>query len=184
MASFTTLYIVASSPTFSEFLFIYGHKNPSELPIIPPSDNLEPLSAAVTESAKGTVLEELNTGAEREITGEGEMGEEVRVPVVRLKIEEVAEASTVVVLPICKADEREKGLQEASRECRTEGEFGVVVAEKGWASPVPLLFLHDLPRRFNVGMLNCWSSGQMPVTAQTWLPWLKNSGLKRQHSVC
>ncbi|EXC06151.1 putative glycosyltransferase [Morus notabilis] len=52
------------------------------------------------------------------------------------------------------------------------------------ASPLPLrVFMYDLPRRFNVGMLNRRSSDQAPVTAQTWPPWPKNSGLKRQHSV-
>ncbi|KAL5537793.1 hypothetical protein UlMin_042233 [Ulmus minor] len=51
-------------------------------------------------------------------------------------------------------------------------------------NPPPLrVFMYDLPRRFNVGMLNRRSQHQTPVTAQTWPPWPNNSGLKRQHSV-
>lgn len=73
--------------------------------------------------------------------------EGVRVPVVRLKIGEVAEASSVVVLPVCRAEEKDRELLEAPFECRSQGEFGVVVAEKGWERWVvlprwePLVFL-------------------------------------------
>ncbi|KAF5740492.1 rubisco accumulation factor 1 chloroplastic [Tripterygium wilfordii] len=49
-----------------------------------------------------------------------------------MKLGEVAEASVVVVLPVCRAEDRERGVLEASWECRIEGEFGVAVAEKGW----------------------------------------------------
>ncbi|XP_065621082.1 probable arabinosyltransferase ARAD1 [Quercus suber] len=45
------------------------------------------------------------------------------------------------------------------------------------------VYMYDLPRRFNVGMLNRRSQVQTPVTALAWPPWPKNSGLKRQHSV-
>lgn len=52
------------------------------------------------------------------------------------------------------------------------------------AADAPLrVYMYDLPRRFNVGMLDRRSSDQTPVTALTWPPWPKNSGLKRQHSV-
>ncbi|KAI4343382.1 hypothetical protein L6164_010737 [Bauhinia variegata] len=52
------------------------------------------------------------------------------------------------------------------------------------ASDPPLrVYMYDLPRRFNVGMLNRRSSVETPVTAHDWPPWPKNSGLKRQHSV-
>ncbi|XP_052186255.1 probable arabinosyltransferase ARAD1 isoform X3 [Diospyros lotus] len=43
--------------------------------------------------------------------------------------------------------------------------------------------MYDLPRRFNVGMLNRRKSDQTPVTAATLPPWPANSGLKKQHSV-
>lgn len=45
------------------------------------------------------------------------------------------------------------------------------------------VYMYDLPRRFNVGMLNRRSQVQTPVTALAWPSWPKNSGLKRQHSV-
>jgi hypothetical protein len=43
--------------------------------------------------------------------------------------------------------------------------------------------MYDLPRRFNIGMLNRRNKDQTPVTSWTWPPWPQNSGLKRQHSV-
>ncbi|KAJ1391626.1 Exostosin-like [Sesbania bispinosa] len=50
--------------------------------------------------------------------------------------------------------------------------------------PPPLrVYMYDLPRRFNVGMLNRRSTSEAPVTAADFPPWPKNSGLKRQHSV-
>lgn len=88
------------------------------------------LIVAETEKAKSRVLEEIKGTSE----GKGDEGVKngVKVPVVRLKIGEVAEASSVVVLPVCRGEEREREILEAPRECRSEGEFGVVVAEKGW----------------------------------------------------
>ncbi|KAJ7957575.1 Exostosin-like [Quillaja saponaria] len=45
------------------------------------------------------------------------------------------------------------------------------------------VYMYDLPRRFNVGILNRRSSVQTPVTAKDWPPWPQHSGLKKQHSV-
>lgn len=45
------------------------------------------------------------------------------------------------------------------------------------------VFMYDLPRRFNVGMLNRRTTEEAPVTGKDWPPWPKNSGLKKQHSV-
>ncbi|KAM2656359.1 hypothetical protein EV1_011878 [Malus domestica] len=50
-------------------------------------------------------------------------------------------------------------------------------------SPPLKVYMYDLPRRFNVGIMNRRNTDQTPVTARTWPPWPKNSGLKRQHSV-
>ncbi|KAJ6434233.1 hypothetical protein OIU84_017853 [Salix udensis] len=47
-------------------------------------------------------------------------------------IGEVAEATSVVVLPVCRSEDGERKILEAPWECRGQGEFGVVVAEKGW----------------------------------------------------
>ncbi|KAA8528980.1 hypothetical protein F0562_033532 [Nyssa sinensis] len=45
------------------------------------------------------------------------------------------------------------------------------------------VYMYDLPRRFNVGMLNRRSSEEAPVTARTLPPWPGNTGLRKQHSV-
>ncbi|RDX60460.1 Rubisco accumulation factor 1.2, chloroplastic, partial [Mucuna pruriens] len=109
------------------------HRNPSEQR----NAALEQaLRVAETEPARREVLEELKgkDGEEGDEAGDGETA--ARVPVVRLKIGEVAEASSVVVLPVCEAEERQ--VLEAPFECRSEGEFGVVVAEKAWGRWVVL----------------------------------------------
>ncbi|XP_010255535.1 PREDICTED: probable arabinosyltransferase ARAD1 [Nelumbo nucifera] len=50
--------------------------------------------------------------------------------------------------------------------------------------PPPLrVFMYDLPRRFNVGMLDRRSSGDTPVNAHNLPSWPTNSGLRKQHSV-
>ncbi|KAK4767391.1 hypothetical protein SAY86_015141 [Trapa natans] len=89
------------------------------------------LVIAVTEKARAAVLEEIEGGKSSE-EGKGEEGETVKVPVVRMKIGEVAEASSVVVLPVCRAANGETEVVEAPWECKGEGEFGVVAVEKGW----------------------------------------------------
>ncbi|XP_019439900.1 PREDICTED: rubisco accumulation factor 1.1, chloroplastic-like [Lupinus angustifolius] len=89
------------------------------------------LRVAESEKAKNTVLGELRRKDGVEDDKEDEV-EIVRVPVVRLKIGEVAEATSVVVLPVCKAEKTGREISEAPFECRSEGEFGVVVADKGW----------------------------------------------------
>lgn len=47
------------------------------------------------------------------------------------------------------------------------------------------VYMYDLPRRFNVGMLSHRSSDtdERPVTVETLPPWPKRSGLRSQHSV-
>ena len=84
---------------------------------------------AISESAKKRIMEDME--------GEGEGRQEsvvdgVKVPVVRMQVGEVAEASSVVVLPVCRAEEKEREVQDAPWECGSEGEFGIVVSEKGW----------------------------------------------------
>ncbi|XP_021769810.1 rubisco accumulation factor 1.1, chloroplastic-like [Chenopodium quinoa] len=88
------------------------------------------LEVAETDRAKETVREEI------EGKKEGKVDEivkaAIKVPVVRLKMGEVAEATTVVVLPVSQAVEGENGVGRVPRECKSEGEFGVVVADEGW----------------------------------------------------
>ncbi|BAT94925.1 hypothetical protein LR48_Vigan845s003400 [Vigna angularis] len=108
------------------------HRNPSEQRSLALE---QALRVAGTERARNVVLEELERSGEEKDEEEDVEGV-TRVPVVRLRIGEVAEASSVVVLPVCAADERE--VLEAPFECRSEGEFGVVVSEKGWGRWVVL----------------------------------------------
>lgn len=96
------------------------------------------LSTAVTEKAKAVVLEELQGdtgGGEKTVEDESEG---VKVPVVRMKVGEVSEATFVVVLPVCRAEEGERDVVEAPSERKVKGEFGVVEAEKAWSRWVVL----------------------------------------------
>ncbi|RYR72416.1 hypothetical protein Ahy_A02g006635 isoform A [Arachis hypogaea] len=111
------------------------HKNPSDQRT---SALEQALKVAVTEKAKNTVLEELKGEGDGNEEKEDEVGRAVLVPVVRLKYGEVAEATSVIVLPVCKAEKGENEVMEAPFECRSEGEFGVVRAEKAWGRWVVL----------------------------------------------
>ncbi|GLT80859.1 hypothetical protein SLA2020_522710 [Shorea laevis] len=105
------------------------HKNPSEQRT---SALQQALEVVESEKAKTEVLRELESGGDDKEREEKGTGASVRVPIVRMKIGEVAEATSVVVLPVCRAEEKEKEILEAPWECVSQGEFGVVVAEKGW----------------------------------------------------
>ncbi|GAB2211434.1 hypothetical protein Droror1_Dr00024747 [Drosera rotundifolia] len=89
------------------------------------------LECAVSENAKKRVLEELE-GKRDKTSGDDLVAIAAKVPVVRLHMGEVAESTSVVVLPVCKAEEREEGILRAPLECRTEGDFGIIVSDKGW----------------------------------------------------
>ncbi|CAB4285684.1 unnamed protein product [Prunus armeniaca] len=105
------------------------HKNPSE----PRTAALEQaLKVAWTDKAKKIILTDLEGAIDEKEGREGDVIDAVRVPVVRLKFGEVAESSKVVIFPVCRAEEKDKEVLEAPWECNSEGEFGVVVAEKGW----------------------------------------------------
>ncbi|KAK7368438.1 hypothetical protein VNO80_10464 [Phaseolus coccineus] len=45
------------------------------------------------------------------------------------------------------------------------------------------VFMYDLPRRFNVGMIDRRNTTETPVTVEDWPRWPENWGLKKQHSV-
>ncbi|KAF8053276.1 hypothetical protein N665_1437s0012 [Sinapis alba] len=89
------------------------------------------LEAAESEKAKKKLTRELDGGEEEEKVKEEEV-KAVKIPVVRLKFGEVAGASSVVVLPVCKAEEGERNVLEAPMETKVGGDFKVVEAEKGW----------------------------------------------------
>ncbi|KAL1225260.1 Rubisco accumulation factor 1.1 [Cardamine amara subsp. amara] len=110
------------------------HRSPSELRTTLLEQALE---VAVTEKAKKAVTRELHGESYEERVKE-EVIKIIRVPVVRLKFGEVAGASSVVVLPVCKAEEGEKMILEAPMEFESGGEFGVVEAEKEWSRWVVL----------------------------------------------
>uniref|UniRef100_A0A7N0U1Q5 Rubisco accumulation factor 1.1, chloroplastic n=1 Tax=Kalanchoe fedtschenkoi TaxID=63787 RepID=A0A7N0U1Q5_KALFE len=93
------------------------------------------LEVAATEKAKNTILFEMDPESSKAEEVDP-LSEAVKVPVVRLKFGEVAEASTVVLLPVCRAEEND--VLEAPWKRRSEGEFGVVAAEKGWSRWVTL----------------------------------------------
>ncbi|GFZ14567.1 hypothetical protein Acr_24g0007570 [Actinidia rufa] len=101
------------------------HKNPSEQRTAALE---QALGVAVSESARKRISGDLEG---RDDSGEVKIDVEsgVKVPVVRMRVGEVAEATTVVVFPVvCGAEE----VEVAPWECGSKGEFGVVVAEKGW----------------------------------------------------
>ncbi|KAF4355842.1 hypothetical protein CsatB_028923 [Cannabis sativa] len=130
------------------------------------------LKFAETEGAKARVLEELH-GAEGNSEAKDELGDPVLVPVVRLKIGEVAEASSVVVLPVCRAEEREKEVLEAPGECRAEGEFNVVVADKGWKRWVVLPAWEPVVGLGKGGIVIAFSDARV-------LPWKTNKWYKEE----
>ncbi|KAL5712155.1 Rik1-associated factor 1 [Ranunculus cassubicifolius] len=109
------------------------HNNPSDARTLALEKALESVE---TDKAKARVLAELNAK-----TGAGDdtgavVG--VKVPVVRMRFGEVADATMVVVLPVCEDKDGEKGVLEAPVECKSGGLFGVVEAEKGWKKWVVL----------------------------------------------
>lgn len=95
------------------------------------------LEMAETERAKNRILEDLR-GKSVDGVGEESVAKAIKVPVVRMKVGEVSEATSVAVLPVCRTEEREKEVVDAPWECGTAGEFGVVVAEKPWSRWVVL----------------------------------------------
>ncbi|KAF6175028.1 hypothetical protein GIB67_039576 [Kingdonia uniflora] len=104
------------------------HRNPSEQRT---SALKRALEVAVTDKAKQRVLDEL----EAKVGGVNKVDEVaigIKVPVVRMQFGEVAEATSVVVLPVCKEEEGVKGVVDAPMKCTPTGEFGIVTAERGW----------------------------------------------------
>lgn len=91
------------------------------------------LNTLESETARKRVLDELEGTADEE---EKDVGvaevEAVKVPVVRMQIGEVAEATAVAVLPVCAGEGGAVEVEDAPWECGCVGDFGVVEAEKGW----------------------------------------------------
>ncbi|XP_062002876.1 rubisco accumulation factor 1.1, chloroplastic-like [Rosa rugosa] len=145
------------------------HKNPSE----PRTSALEEaLKVVESETARNVILKELG-GESGESEEEGDVVAGVKVPVVRIKFGEVAESSRVVILPVCKAEEKDKEVMEAPWECESEGEFGVVVAEKGWKRWVVLPGWEPVVRLGKGGVVVSFSDARV-------LPWKVNRWYKEE----
>ncbi|KAK8936541.1 hypothetical protein KSP39_PZI012819 [Platanthera zijinensis] len=105
--------------------------------VIPEGDRVsvleKALEAAETERARKRIMEEIHN---RKKAGEGKVEEEMivlsAVPVVKLRYGEVSEATSVVLLPVCRASEGNVELEAAPVKCIWEGQFGVVTADRGW----------------------------------------------------
>ncbi|CAN6455531.1 unnamed protein product [Victoria cruziana] len=82
--------------------------------------------AAETAKSKDWIMMEMKGGAGDEADEEGK---QVRVPVVRLKAGEAAEATMVVVLPVCGTEMEEVAV---APKCRSDETFGIVTATAGW----------------------------------------------------
>ncbi|XVE89964.1 hypothetical protein DITRI_Ditri20bG0038700 [Diplodiscus trichospermus] len=145
------------------------HRNPSEERTAALRQAVE---VAESESAKKEVLEELEGGEDEKAEKQDDLEYGVRVPVVRMRFGEVAEATTVVVLPVCKAEENDREILEAPLECRSGGDFGVVEAEKGWKRWVVLPRWEPI-LGLNGGVVVAFSDARV-------LPWKANRWYKEE----
>ncbi|KAB2629903.1 rubisco accumulation factor 1 [Pyrus ussuriensis x Pyrus communis] len=147
------------------------HKNPSEARTAALE---QALKVAQTDKAKKVILKELEgEGEEKEGEGEDDVAVGVRVPVVRLKFGEVAESTKVVIFPVCRAEEKNKDVMEAPWECRSEGELGVMVAEKGWKRWVVLPGWEPVVSLEKGGVVVSFSDARV-------LPWKVNRWYKEE----
>lgn len=129
------------------------------------------LDVAESEDAKNVITRELECGRAGKVGTGDELVAAVKVPVVRLNIGEVSEATSVVVLPVCRAEEKQKNVLEAPWECKSEGEFGVVVAEKGWTRWVVLPGWEPIVGLRNGGIVVAFGDARV-------LPWRVNKWYK------
>lgn len=133
------------------------------------------LSVAVSERAREWVTKELD-GNDETAEGEGRGGgavDGVKVPVVRLNLGEIAEATVVAVLPVCGAEEREKGVEAAPWESGCKGDFGIVEAEKDWRRWVVLPAWEPVVRMKRGGVVVAFSDARA-------LPWRVNRWYKEE----
>ncbi|XWS64745.1 hypothetical protein CRYUN_Cryun05aG0029900 [Craigia yunnanensis] len=146
------------------------HRNPSEKRTAALRQALE---VAESESAKKEVLKELEGGLDEKEEKGDDLEYGVRVPVVRMKYGEVAEATSVVVLPVCKAEVKDREILEAPLECRSGGDFGVVEAEKGWKRWVVLPGWEPIVGLRNGGVVVAFGDARA-------LPWKANRWYKEE----
>ncbi|KAK9077910.1 hypothetical protein SSX86_001967 [Deinandra increscens subsp. villosa] len=133
------------------------------------------LSVAVSDRAKEWITKELegkNAGGEAEGRG-GSVVDGVTVPVVRLNLGEIAEAKVVTVFPVCDAEDKGKGVEEAPWEYRCKGDFGIVETEKGWRRWVVLPAWEPVVRVKSGGVAVAFSDARA-------LPWRVNRWYKEE----
>lgn len=132
------------------------------------------LEEAETESARRRIEEEMERRRKGE-DKEGEMEEggsaATTVPVVRLRYGEVAEATSVFLLPVCKAEEGVDGVPES---CKVGDGMGVVEADKGWRRWVVL------PRWGPVAAVGEEGGVAVEFEDGRMLPWRKNRWEKEE----
>lgn len=133
------------------------------------------MNIAASEAAKGWVLKELD-GNDGDGEGQGRSGgvvDGVKVPVVRLNLGEIAEATVVAILPVCGAGDRGKGLEEAPWESAPKGDFGIVEAEKDWGRWVVLPAWEPVMRVKRGGVVVAFNDARA-------LPWRVNRWYKEE----
>ena len=104
---------------------------------------------------------------------EGGVVDGVKVPVVRLNLGEIAEATVVAVLPVCAAEERGKGVVDAPWEYGCKGAFGIVEADKEWGRWVVLPAWEPVMRVKSGGVVVAFSDARA-------LPWRVNKWYKEE----
>ncbi|KAJ0729718.1 putative rubisco accumulation factor 1 [Helianthus annuus] len=133
------------------------------------------LSVAVSDRAKEWITKELE-GKINEGEGQGRGGgviDGVKVPVVRLNLGEIAEATAVAVFPVCSSEDKSKGVEEAPWEYRGKGGFGIVEADKGWKRWVVLPAWAPVMGVKEGGVAVAFSDGRA-------LPWRVNRRYKEE----
>lgn len=128
------------------------------------------IEAVESESAREVLVEVLEG---KGVAKESVIDDGVKVPLVRLKFGEVAESTAVVVLPVCKAEQREFEVEAAPWECGGVGEFGVVEAEKDWRRWVVLPGWRPIAGLERGGVAVSFKSGKF-------LPWKEKRKYKEE----
>ncbi|XP_016488923.1 rubisco accumulation factor 1.2, chloroplastic [Nicotiana tabacum] len=128
------------------------------------------LEVAESESARNLLVMELEGN---EVAKESVKDDGVTVPLVRMKLGEVAESTIVVVLPVCKAEGRDVEVEAAPWECGGVGDFGIVEAEKDWRRWVVLPGWQPIAGLERGGVAVSFKSGNF-------LPWREKSKYKQE----
>ncbi|KAH0711684.1 hypothetical protein KY290_007319 [Solanum tuberosum] len=128
------------------------------------------LEVVETESARNVLVEVLEG---KGVDKDSVIDEQVKVPLVRMKLGEVAESTKVVVLPVCKAEKREFEVEAAPWECGGVGDFGVVEAEKDWRRWVVLPGWQPIAGLERGGVAVSFKSGKL-------LPWKEKRKYKEE----